>query len=123
MEILIRWLIGLAVSLGIGYVGAATTLWVLNSRIGFDPSTEPRGPGVPAWITGIIERLFFTVAVGLDISGTAIAMIGWITVKMFTDLNRPGKPFSAAATVSLLASLVSMLFALIGGSVIRLMKL
>jgi len=69
-----------------------------------------------------MERLFFTVVVAFDVSGAAIAMIGWITLKLATNWNRPGtqsqeqwSKWSAWAFSALIGGLVSMLFALLGG--------
>ncbi len=120
MEFVIRWLIGLGIiSLVVGWAGAAMTLRRLRRHI--EPISEAdRPPGVPEWITGFIERLFFTIAVAFDISGTAVAMVAWISVKMVTNTYRlTGKLSAPEGIVSLLASLVSILFALIGGLVIK----
>lgn len=74
------------------------------------------------WITGTIERLFFTILVGFNVSGTATAMIGWISVKMGVDwllvLKGEGKAQAwqrQLAFSALLGSVISLIFALIGG--------
>ena len=71
-------------------------------------------------VTGTIERLFFTILVGFNISGTATAMIVWITVKMSTnwlvvirDDNKSWK--RQLAFSALLGNMISLFFALIGG--------
>jgi hypothetical protein len=66
-----------------------------------------------------VERLFFTVLVGLEVPGAPAAMIGWLALKLATDWNHPDWKEKAAArefaASALLGGLVSMLFALIGG--------
>ena len=83
--------------------------------------------GPPPWLTGLLERLFFTTAVALNISGVVVAMVGWITIKMYsghlhgsrTSLTNSG--MKKAITIwALLNGVVSMLFALIGGAIVRL---
>ena len=83
----------------------------------------------PAWLTGLVERLFFTIIVAVDLSGIAIAMLAWLGLKLAINWNRLGIDlgvehseilrarfgFSAA-----LAGLVSMIFALIGGLICQL---
>lgn len=72
------------------------------------------------------ERIFFTILVTFDVSATAAAMIGWITIKMVTDWNRIRKHeddtvgVRSMAFLGLLGNLLSMLFALIGGLLCRL---
>ena len=78
---------------------------------------------VPGWLVGLIERLFFTLIIAFGISGAAISMAAWITVKMASTwkrLARENNPWTGPfALSSLLGNLVSMLFALIGGLVCR----
>lgn len=71
-------------------------------------------------ITGTIERLFFTILVAFDVSGTATAMVVWISVKMATDwlvVLKDGKEAwqRQLAFSALLGSMISLFFALIGG--------
>lgn len=119
------WLIGLGVSVIIG--GVVTWLFIIGLerylRVQKEAETEGDLRSIPSWLTGAIERLFFTVAVALNLSGTATAMIGWLTLKMVTNWNRPGGERDAkhirGAFIALLAGLVSMLFAAIGGYICR----
>jgi len=73
-------------------------------------------------ITGIIERAFFAIAIAANLGGTTIAMVVWTTLKSNTvwksffgqkidnlDQNRVG--------VSILASLGSMVIAIIAGKI------
>ena len=78
---------------------------------------------VPAWITGSVERIFFTFIILLNISGAAPAMMAWISAKLLInwnsnqidDDNKTAWAFRAG-----LSGLVSMLFAVLGGCIGRL---
>jgi hypothetical protein len=79
---------------------------------------------LPATVLGVIERIFFGALVAFDISATAAAMVTWIFVKMATDWNRilvagSKKGPRSLAFGSLLASMISLFFALIGGLICR----
>ena len=116
-----EWIVGLLFSL----IGGAAFTWAflkaLRSWLGTPVKPKlPRGSrGVPSWLTGVTERLFFTVLVGLEVSGAPTAMIGWLALKLATNWNHPDwkdKPNARSFALSaLLAGLVSMLFALVGG--------
>ena len=120
-----QWIVGLSVSLGGGWLAAEICTCGICKYLGEknDPSYNgPQTRQVPRWLIGFIERLFFTPIVAYHISGTAVAMIVWITVKMATNWNRMTRTKSSNnpwivpfALSSLLGSLVSMLFALLGG--------
>ena len=76
------------------------------------------------WITGTFERLFFTILVAFNVSGTATAMIVWISVKMAVDwlaVLKDGKEEwqRQIAFSTLLGSMISLFFALIGGLICR----
>jgi len=87
-------------------------------------------PGLKVEI-GYIERLFFTICVAFDLSGVVIAIIGWVTLKMFyiwapafetlkeqkagQEKEKTIRLFSEFAMSSVLASIVSITFALIAG--------
>jgi len=87
---------------------------------------------VPGWLTGLIERIFFGVLVAFNIPATAAGMLTWILIKMATDWHRilptthetqnnqnlSYGPRSLAYS-SLLAGIVSLFFALIGGLICR----
>ena len=75
-------------------------------------------------ITGTLERLFFALLVGFDVSGTAIAMILWVAVKMttewFTVIQEQKEAWKGQIAFSaLLGDVVSLLFALVGGLIFR----
>ena len=122
------WIAGLFVSVVIG--GAVTWLFLKLLRQHMrlekedkDPDTRP----VPPWLLGMLERLFFTVVIAFQVPGAAVAMMVWLTVKMAVNWNRPQAPSngedwtrrSRRAMSALLAGLVAMGFALIGGLIVR----
>lgn len=125
MEPLSRWAIGMAFSV---IVGSGVTWAFLKGlrkyqRLEKDAESNDDSRAVPPWLTGMMERAFFTVIVALDISGAAIAMIGWLTLKMVTNWNRSGgyrdiKQVRLAFS-ALMAGLLSMLFAVVGGVICR----
>lgn len=121
-----RWAIGLIVAIGLGALVPSQFLKYLRAYLGLGRKKTTATPGVkvvPAWLTGVVERLFFTLLVAFNISATAVSMIGWITVKMVTNwnarkLNPAAEDQQEAinwAFSALLTGLVSMLFALLGG--------
>jgi hypothetical protein len=72
-------------------------------------------------LTGFIERSFFVVLVAFQVEEAATAMIAWLGVKLAANWQREApKGHSLEARIdytfaALLAGLLSMLFALIGG--------
>lgn len=82
---LLRWLFSL---LGVAVVGGAvvTYVWyaVLCWLLGI-PRKLPVWPSRPLTetgsLTGIVERVFFAVAVATGMSGTVIAMVAWTGIK------------------------------------------
>ncbi len=82
----------------------------------------PFKPEVPNFLTGIIERIFFTLLVASGTTGTGIAMIGWITVKMvhtkLVDSDSEEASPRRLKYVALLSSMVSLTFALLGGLIV-----
>ena len=120
-DLVVRWVIGLVVSLVAGGAAAWLVLRVWRRL----PEEGGRGDGVPAWVMGLGERLFFTLAIAFQVPGAAVAMMAWLTVKMLTNWNRPisadGQNAAEVTThirramASLFAGLVSLTFALIGG--------
>ena len=95
-RIVVYWLLGLTWALVVGHL---VTKFVLNRIRAFlvaagtaagDTGTLPWsiGTGVPSWLTGTIERLFFTTAVAFELSGVATAMMAWMGVKLAANWNR-----------------------------------
>lgn len=125
-----RLLYGLAVAVILGGIFTEICLYWMRKYLGtFETYKQDLGnvKGLPAWFTGIIERIFFTIVIGFDISSSAIAMIGWLTLKMVTNWNRPQQSTDQLknqirivnAFASLLAGIISMFSALIGGLIIK----
>lgn len=119
MDDLVRWVIGLLVSLALG---GLVTGWFLGRLRSYLKIARPAGRDVPNWLIGLSERAFFTVVVAFGVSGAAFAMIGWITLKIVPNWElyvKHGATHKALAWSSILASLCSMFFALIGGLICR----
>lgn len=120
---LLWWVIGLAIPLAAGTRLMPAVKGFLEA---FVKATDVPGDLIPGSVTGFIERFFFTLLVAFDVSGTGVAMMGWISVKMASGWNTrarsDGEEWAKAvgkSFIALLAGLVSMTFALIGGLVIR----
>jgi hypothetical protein len=72
---------------------------------------------------------FFTICVTFDLSGTIVGMMAWIVAKMGTRWmieielikiqENPNTKVLPRALSALLGNLISMMFALIGGLLIR----
>ena len=87
---------------------------------------------MPPAVTGVIERIFFTLLVGYEVGGAGVAMIAWLGAKMASNWNVRSSvvvrealsdPDAARrvrvwAFSSLVSGLISMLFALFGGLVL-----
>lgn len=78
------WLVGMLFSVVVGGVATSITLWAIRLPMG---GKQKDLSGVSGWVTGAIERAFFTILVALDVSGTATAMIGWLAVKLASNWN------------------------------------
>ena len=114
------WAAGLLVSLGAGWIATSLFLHFLRRIYGVTKDSSEKT--VPGWITGFIERLFFTIVVAVNLPGTAVAMVGWITAKMATNWNRPDNKSEDGQFLrfsALLSGLVSMGFATAGGLLVR----
>jgi hypothetical protein len=119
---LIRWCSGLVGVSIIAGVPVSYLWYAFLSRLMKVPckfTLFPRWPLTETnQFTGIVERTFFTVAAGLEMSGTAIAMIVWILAKNsilwpgFTKEDSPAQRY-----VNLMSGVGSMLIAIIAGEV------
>ncbi|UCC82853.1 MAG: hypothetical protein JSW46_18110 [Gemmatimonadota bacterium] len=119
METLVRWIVGLFVALA---VGGVVTGWFLSGLRSYLNIARPSGRDVPNWLIGLSERLFFAVIIAFNISGAAVAMMVWIVLKIIPNWELQIKHGTANKPLtwsSILASLCSMLFALLGGLIIR----
>lgn len=119
------WIFGLLFSVVAGGAVTAAFLYALRGVLGLGDKPNPKNRDikrVPPWITGTVERLVFTVFIGSGIEA-APAMIGWLALKLATNWNRDDwnnnpktRPFAFTA---LLAGLISMLFAALGGLICK----
>ncbi len=119
METAVRWIVGLFVAL---VVGGMVTGWFLGSLRSYLNIARPSGREVPNWLIGLSERLFFAMVVAFNISGAAVAMVVWIVLKILPNWElyvKHGTANKPLVWSSILASLCSMFFALLGGLICR----
>src|SRR6476646_4511744 len=116
-----RWIAGLLLALVGGSIVVQLFLYSVRRMLGLGKKPKESIKRVPPWLTGAVERLAFTVFVGLELPGAATAMMGWLAIKLATNWNRDdmqkvgaARPFSFTA---LLAGLISMTFAAVGGMI------
>lgn len=116
-----QWVIGLAFAVIGGGLVVPLFLYAVRSIMGVGDKPKPKTKRVPPWLTGFVERLAFSVLVGLDVPGAATAMMGWLALKLATNWNRKDMESVAAARpfsfTALLAGLISMMFAALGGMI------
>jgi hypothetical protein len=124
---LVRWIIGLGVSLGIGALVTGKLVEWLRAPIEREVAEREKPLDIKRerltidnWLVGLIERPFFTVLVASEVSGTAVAILGWIALKMVFDWGviswKEGDRLARSYLfTALLGNLSSMFFALIGG--------
>ena len=121
---LIRWCVGLVgisilAGLPLSYIWYAVLCRVvgIQRKLPLFPKLPLKETGQ---LTGLVERVFFTVCVAMSLSGTAIAMITWVLVKnsiLWPGFAKNGD--SAQHTVSLLSTIGSLLIAILGAAICR----
>ncbi len=117
------WFWGLLLALVLGhfvtswFVGFIRAQGHIQIPIRVQKSMEEKR-GVHPGIVGPVERLFFMFLIAYDVSGTATAMIAWIAVKMLQKWGRSYEDKNYAFS-RLMGGLISMLFALFGGLLVR----
>jgi len=127
----IRWIIGLGVvyllsgSLIIYVVRkglyAYSELYVEKEKWCLSELDEKRHSLQP-FLIGVFERTFFTVLIAFEVPAVGAALILWITAKMIAGWSRYTKDTIKSrvwAFNALLCSLISLLFAVLGGSIIN----
>ena len=124
-EDLLRWTVGLVgVSWGLGALVTHNFVQALLRKV--DPTVIPLlqpGEELPLrkhmwltrWLTGFIERTFFTVAIAASLPGITIAMVAWGALKGVAHWNNFEGKFRVYAYVGFLGTIVSMMFAMLGG--------
>lgn len=121
---ILRWLVGvvgIAIIVGtvVSYLWYAFLCWLFRTDRKV-PVMIKRPLEQSGQLTGIVERVFFTVAIAVGMGGTAIAMIAWITVKnliLWPGSTRNGP--TTEGTVSLLTSIGSMLVAIVAAEICK----
>ena len=129
-------LIAFTISLLIGHFAVEAFLIALRKRIErlaaarsqtnpgevYDP--EALAVDIPTSVVGTLERFVFTILIIVGVPGTATAMIAWPTLKLTHSWavirDAKSRTQRSLAFASLLASMMSMLFALLGGVACRL---
>lgn len=115
------WGLGFGTSCVIGTVAVGAFHHWLTKRLGLLTPKEKR---TSPWLTGLLERIFFTLAVATNATGVLPAMIAWLAVKLAANWNR--RPITNGEEVTiknyafsaLVTGLLSMLFAYVGGLLI-----
>jgi len=135
--ILYCWIMGISIALLLGnYLTHKFVKWMRLQIVeraiklgekeikAFTDAME-RTPSFPIWLVGTCERLFFLILVAFNFPGTAIAMMGWIAVKMLYNwaIIVPSQDVTVTdrhlALSALMGNMCSMFFALIGGLICR----
>jgi hypothetical protein len=140
LDVVMRFTIGFGLSLGLGWLITMIVHDYFNYRLKERVSADGccgsnaeavRNPDVPPGdaflfgshmpVPGCIERSVFTILVACNVSGAAIAMIGWLGLKTAivgcdNIKTIPGKIYAFHV---LFTGMVSLFFALLGGLFIR----
>lgn len=84
---------------------------------------DPHGKRTPPWLTGLLERVFFTIAVAVNAAGVLSAMMAWLALKLAANWQmRDDIPMADKTNYkfsSIVAGLLSMLIAYVAGLLIR----
>lgn len=113
------WAFGLIVVSGVGGMFGSAICFQLIRFVTGAPAGDFREYIYSGFLTGVIERLFFTLATGwLGYNGIIQGVIAWVAIKgqvhykMFSEQSN--KDLGRVYT-GLLGSLASLLFAIAGG--------
>ena len=79
------WIVGLFFSLILGGIVTYGFVELLRYSMGEKPKRlfKRTDKEVPGWVTGSVERLFFTVLVGLGVLGVPALMLVWLGLRLF----------------------------------------
>jgi len=117
--IVVAWVTGLVVMGLVGHFFVEGLLQWLRDLAGL---RDKNGGGVPAWATGLVERIFFASLVALNVFGYPTAMMAYLAAKLAANWSHPkreGVDRHKWAVSALLAGLASMLVAVFGGLLIQ----
>jgi hypothetical protein len=125
MKWLLVWGFGLVFAAGVGHLLVEGFLKWLRGALGLETPQDQR---VQPWVTGVLERVFFTIAVGAGVSSDVLTpMFAWLALKLGANWKwaPDGEtPKARRKTVNymfsaLLGGLVSLLIAVLAGLFIR----
>lgn len=80
-DIIFRLFIGFSISLGLGTLLTPIFLETIRRNIYkvHNEAYKTRPPsGIPPYVTGNLERFFFTLVVAFNVGGSAVEMVSWI---------------------------------------------
>src|ERR1700744_1590585 len=101
----LRWMVGFFASLFRGQLCCRGFLKLARHSNEAGPKPDVDWRRVRPWITGYIERFFFTLLVAYSANGFPTAMIAWLGLKIATNWNHPDWKDSANARMPLWHSL------------------
>jgi hypothetical protein len=129
------WILGLAVSLGVGSIVTRSFLqWLRKDIRSRAKKNKDRIESdeklisplyIENWLVGILERPFFTVLVAFYVPATAAAILTWIIVKLAINwsvllkVSEPSVFLRSMGFSALFGNLFSMFFAVTGGLICR----
>jgi hypothetical protein len=121
LRTLVVWVLGFTISLILGHFVVENFHWWLTHRLGVPRDLNEKR--TPPWLTGLLERVFFTIAVAMNATGIAPAMMTWLVLKLAANWQYrddiPNAADKANYKVSaILTGLLSMLFAYVAGLLI-----
>jgi len=113
--------IGIIVGTGpVAWLATLALLWAFSPP---PPETEAPNYILTGPLTGLIERVFFASAIGFDLSGAAVAMIAWLTLKNTNLWPQASHPDNIGdrwlGRIDFFAGFVSLLGATWAGLVLR----
>ena len=116
-----QWIVGLLFAVIGGEIVVFLLLYSVRGMLGLGPKPNGNTKRVPPWLTGTVERFVFAVLVDFEVPGAATAMMGWLAIKLASNWNRKDmeevSEARAFSFTALLAGLVSMMFAALGGMI------
>jgi hypothetical protein len=116
-----RWIAGLLFASVVGGIVVRLFLYSVRRMLGLGEKPKKDIKRVYPWLTGAVERLAFTVFIGLELPDATTAMMAWLALKLAANWGRPDMDKDPAthsfSFTALLAGLISMVFAALGGMI------